>query len=113
MRQNGLLEGELSFVAGVLVLASAAGSEVLAGGGNALWRDGDDLLGLGGRIAALVLGDADARLLAGQREWNEDGFAFDAGEKGAAVDGLGDVDELRFGRGRVSCCGRWKLQRRD
>jgi hypothetical protein len=52
--------------------------------------------------------DADADLLAGEGERDEDGFAFQMGEELAAVDGFGDFYELRL-RGS----GRRDLVRRD
>jgi len=103
--KNGLLEDELRLVTGVLILAAATGSEVPAGGSDALGSDDDDLLGLGGGVAALVVGDADARLLAGQREGDEDGLAFNMGEECAAVDGFFDVDELGLRKNWVSLVG--------
>ena len=57
----------------------------------------NDLFDFGGRVAALVLRNAHARLLAGQRERNKDRLAFDARQKRAAINGLFNLHELGFG----------------
>ena len=95
--EDGLLEGELGCVVGVLIVASATCAEVAARGGNTLRRGVDDGIDFSGGVTALVplvLGDADGCVLAGEGEWNEDGLTFDSSEEGAAVDGFFDVDEL-------------------
>jgi hypothetical protein len=86
----------LGRVAGVLIVAAAADAEVWAGGRDALRRGADNFFGFGGRVAGLALRDAHPRLFAGQREWHKNSLAFDAGQKGAAVDWLLDFDELRL-----------------
>jgi len=50
------------------------------------------------------VGDADARLLAGQREGRRR-LAFNMGEECAAVDGFFDVDELGLRKNWVSVAG--------
>jgi hypothetical protein len=109
LKENGLLEGELGFVVRMLIVATAADAEVAADGSDALGGDGDDLVRFGCGVAGLVLGDADAGLFAGEGEGDEEGFAFYAGKECAAVEGLGYVDELGFGKVWVSCGGAWRI----
>src|ERR1700691_5337521 len=59
--QDGLFELELRFVVCVLIVATAACAKVRTGRGNALRRGGEDFIGIGGVIAALVLRDAHTR----------------------------------------------------
>ena len=62
--QNGLFEGKLRFIVGVLIVAAAAGAEVRTGGANALRCGGDDFIWIGGIVAALALRNAHAGLFA-------------------------------------------------
>jgi hypothetical protein len=104
-RRMACLKASCVCVFRVLIVAAAAGAKVRAGGRMRSGACGDDLLGFGGGVAALVCGDAHARLLAGQRERHKDGLAFNAGQECAAVDGLFDFDDPQGLKPRDSLSG--------
>src|ERR1700733_367398 len=79
---------ELLRVGGVLVVASAAFSEVPAGGGYARGRCFEDAVEFGFGVASAIVYDLCLDDFAGQREGNEDRFAFGACEAGSSVDAL-------------------------
>jgi hypothetical protein len=86
--KDGLFEGELRGIVGVLLVATAAEAEVRAAGSDALSSGSHDLDEFGGRVAGFVLGDSNPHVFTGKRERNEYSFAIVAGEEVAAVDGL-------------------------
>ncbi len=102
--QDFFLDLELVIVAGVLVMASAAASEMGTGRLRAVRRRFYDGFDLCAGEAGLFFGEGGCDLLSGKNEGNEDGFAaagvFVAGGSGrkasesvAAVDQLFNVQE--------------------
>ena len=84
--QNFFLDFELMFVAGVLVVASAAAAEVGAARLDAVRRRLDDRVGtLRAGEARLLLGEGGLNFFSGEHKWNEDGLAASAGRRQAGA----------------------------
>jgi hypothetical protein len=103
-----LFESELGFVAGVLVVASAALAEVRAGGDDAVAGGGEDFDDFGLEVTALFFDDLSPDHLLGESEGDEDGFAglmtggWKMGETVATVHGLLDLEGDGGGLGHRS-----------
>jgi hypothetical protein len=104
LAQDFFLDLELVLVAGVLVMASAATSEMWAGRRDAVRRRFQNRLDLRTGEAGFFFGECGFDLFSGEDEGNEDGFAAGAvfitvtrrfggkaGQAVAAVDELFDV----------------------
>lgn len=94
LAQNLFLDFELVVVAGVLIVASAAGAEVWARRPDSVRRRFDDRCSMGANKSGLLLGDGGFYFFATQNEWNERSFAastrigWQVGQAIAAIDQL-------------------------
>ena len=99
LAQDFFLDLELVFVAGVLIMASAALAEVGTGGCDAVRGRFDDRVGVGAGEAGFLFGERGFDFFSGKNKGYEDGLAaavFVGGETSqsvAAVDQLFDGEE--------------------
>jgi len=120
LAEDFFLDRKLVFVAGVLVVASAAAGKVRAGRRHAVWRGLDDRVGVGAREARLLLGERGLNFFRCEDERDEHGFAASTGfigvrsgvrsggqtgEAVAAVDQLFDCEEQGLILRHGGCCG--------
>src|SRR6516162_11527074 len=83
--QNAALNSKLMFVAGVLVVASAATLKVGAMGRDAVARWGENFVELSAGEAGLLLGESRGDGFTFEGEGNEDSFAFTLGAANRSV----------------------------
>jgi len=92
--QDFFLDFELMFVAGVLVVATAAWAEVGTAGLDALRGRRDDLIGTGACKAGLLLGKRGVNFFPRKHKWHEYGLASAARVGGQARQPFAAVDQL-------------------
>src|SRR6185369_13129439 len=96
LEQDGPLQCKLRLVIRMLIVATAASSEVTTARHYPLRDGGDDYFCFSGRIFPLVLGDSYARQLAGQCERYKNRLAIQVRKKSSAVERLLYLQYHRF-----------------
>ncbi len=94
LAKNFFLNLELILVAGVLIVASSAGSEVRASGLDAMRRRLGDRGNLRASETGLFLGEHRFDFFSGQNERGENGFAAAVRGGGKTSESVAAVDEL-------------------